>query len=118
MFSCVDFAPAMVRGNIHPDSKAAVAERLLVIRMVKGWTQETAAKRIGESQATWGWWEVPDNVRRPTGDQLRAIELATSFPREWVQSGISARVPPKLEEKIADAIERIRRGERPRKRKR
>ena len=85
--------------------------------MVKGWTQAFAAKMVGESQATWGYWESPNNNRQPTSQQLRQIEIATGFPREWVQSGIASRMLPSLTEKLADAMGRLERGELPRKRK-
>jgi len=117
MLGSVEFTPAMVRGSIHPDSKDALAERLYLLRAAKGWTQAFAARQIGESQATWAYWESANNPRCPTSRQLVTIEIATGAPREWIQSGIGSRMPPILAEKLADAVERLKRGQGPRKRK-
>jgi transcriptional regulator with XRE-family HTH domain len=118
MLSSVDFNTAMVRGPIHPDSKQALAERLYLLRTAKGWTQAFAAKIIGEQQATWGFWESPNNIRKPTAAQLVKIEIATGAPREWIQSGIASRMSQSLTEALADASERLDRGQGPPKRKR
>lgn len=118
MFGFVEFTPVMVRGPIHPESKEALIERLVLIRTAKKWTQTVAAKRIGEKQATWGYWESAGSARRPTREQLRKLELETGFPREWIESGIAYRMPPKLEEKLAEALATIARGEGPKKRRR
>lgn len=117
MFSMSEFMPAMVRGSRHPDSKEALAERLILLRAAKGWTQVFAAKMIGESQATWGFWESPNNNRQPTGAQLRQIEIVTGAPREWIQSGIASRMPPILAEKLAGASELLGLGKLPKRRR-
>src|SRR5690242_9072509 len=118
MLGLRDFALAMARGPIHPESKEALAERLVLIRTVKGWTQAVAAHRIGEKQATWGYWESFYSPRKPTRDQLRTIEIITGFPREWIESGIGARITSRLEESLTEAMAKIQKGEGPKKRRR
>ena len=44
----------------------------------------------------------------PSARQLLALEHSFGVPREWVQSGISDRMPPRLAERVADALALIR----------
>jgi transcriptional regulator with XRE-family HTH domain len=108
MLSGVDISgPMGAARNIHPDSKVALAQRLKLLREVKHYNQTFAAKVIGESQATWGFWESANNLREPTARQLLEIEIKFGYPREWVQSGIGTRVLPFQEQALLEAAERL-----------
>ncbi len=118
MLSSVLFTSVMSpRGVAHPDSKEALAERVKLIREVKGWTQAFAARMVGESQVTWAYWESANNQRVPTSRQLIQLEIVTGFPREWIQSGIAERMSPRLLESLSGALARQGGGKAPRKRK-
>jgi transcriptional regulator with XRE-family HTH domain len=100
----------MTDSEIHPDSKQAVAERLLLLRTTKGYTQAFAAKLIGVKQTTWAYWESTRNQRMPTRQQLLEIETKMGATREWVQSGIASRMPHDLLVKLAAVADEMADG--------
>lgn len=107
MLGTVQLLAPMTRGNVDPHSKAAMAERLLLLRVALGYTQVFACRLIGVSQSMWAYWESPGSARMPTRQQLLEIELKMGAPMEWVTSGIGARMPRNLLEKLTDAAERL-----------
>ena len=115
MLRSVELFTPMVRGGNHPESKEALAERLFLLRSALGYTQAFAAKLIGVKTPMWGYWESANNSREPSARQLIQIEIRMGAPREWVQSGIAARMPPILADKLADAVNRLEGGKGPRR---
>lgn len=110
------FAPLPGHKSPHPESKAAVAERLYVLRKSRGYVQSFAAKAVGVKQSYWGAWESPTNPRQPTRKQLIEIEKVFGTPREWIESGIASRMPQDLLRELTETRDRLSGQIDPRKR--
>lgn len=99
--------PAMKRGD--PRSNEAVARRIYLLRLVKGYTQPFAAKLVGVSQPTWNAWENPGpNFRLPTRQSLIDLQVKFGATYEWILEGDTTRMPRILLEQLQEAEDAVR----------
>jgi transcriptional regulator with XRE-family HTH domain len=96
---------------VQPESKKAVAKRILQLRISRGYTQAFAASLVGVSQPTWAAWESPTDVRMPTRQGLIDFQFKLGVPVEWVLFGDTTRMPSALVQKLVDTAEAVKEGQ-------
>lgn len=92
---------SMARNPIeHPESVAAIAKRLKLLRGALKLTQAVMARAIGSSTDGQLWGNYESGARRISTDHALALCRAFGVTMDWIYRGRIDLVPPDLREKI------------------